>query len=1011
FTNGVTLNNGIITVPVGVTTFTAVLPTNDDSEVEPTETVILNVDGVTATGSIEDNDKPTNTRPDQLSASNSTVSEEGLDNALADNDGNPVDTGDNKTATGTLSFVDNDDISGESFEFMLDGPSGISSGSDDIEWQWDAINGVLTGTTENSNVIVATITLGDVQTNGSTHTVGYTVNLLAPIDHEIGEQENTLDLVFSYSVSDGVNQPTIDTFVVNVEDDSPEAFDTVVNVERPEVDTNLMVVLDISGSMNVDADGDSSTSETRLDLAKEAIINLVNKYDDLGDVMVRIVTFSTLASEGTAAWLPASEVASYLNQVNAGGWTNYDAALAVAQDAFEDDGKLSDAQNVSYFLSDGAPTASDGNKSTLTNNSVSPGYTSNNSGTSGDHGINNAEEAIWTDFLKANDINSIALAIGSGISSSDLDPIAYNGSSHNSGESHAISVTDITQLDDVLSDNVFFTPITGSLLQSSLITDISGFGADGGYLKDVSINMVIAGVNTLVTYNYDPIANVITNNANNTVIDGSTLTATTATLASLSIDLSTGDYSYQLNYDGNSGALTETVGFTLIDGDGDTSAAELKFNVTDNNVSINHDPAAKDDNGAVSQTGLASEYYAYQEGTDGSNLTRVAQVAKFVAENEADATFIARDINYNLASGNLAGDNDTSDGLTNLEKFLGDDAQSLSVDDPALGTDAILSLNGLIELSAGTYKFKVNADDGYQILIDGKQVAIVDRIQSPTITGHAAFTINTSGFHKIEILYWDQAGAYVFEPKLSKDDGTYLELTSTNFNIKNGYQTDEDQAFRVSVAELLLNDTDEDGDTLSITEVSNGVNGTAALDGNGNIVFTPNADYVGEASYQYTVSDGNGGTDTATVSLTVTPAVAVGSTLVGTNDDDELFAGLGEDVLTGKKGADTFTFTDTGDNANAFETDIITDFDIDKKDKLDLTDLLSGENKNNIDDYLNFEKVGNDTLINISKDGGFATGAAADQAILLQNVDLTDGNASDQQIIDELMKYNLLIDD
>ncbi|MGF1775192.1 hypothetical protein L4C42_23315, partial [Vibrio wakamikoensis] len=58
FTNGVTLANGMLTVPVGITTFDIVLPTEDDTIVEPTETYMLTLDGVESTGTILDNDKP-----------------------------------------------------------------------------------------------------------------------------------------------------------------------------------------------------------------------------------------------------------------------------------------------------------------------------------------------------------------------------------------------------------------------------------------------------------------------------------------------------------------------------------------------------------------------------------------------------------------------------------------------------------------------------------------------------------------------------------------------------------------------------------------------------------------------------------------------------------------------------------------------------------------------------------------------------------------------------------------
>ena len=71
---------------------------------------------------------------------------------------------------------------------------------------------------------------------------------------------------------------------------------------------------------------------------------------------------------------------------------------------------------------------------------------------------------------------------------------------------------------------------------------------------------------------------------------------------------------------------------------------------------------------------------------------------------------------------------------------------------------------------------------------------------------------------------------------------------------------------------LLANDSDPNGDPLAITEVSGATNGTAAFDSQTNVItFTPNANYTGTANFSYTVSDGTGGTATASVGLTVTP--------------------------------------------------------------------------------------------------------------------------------------------
>ena len=78
----------------------------------------------------------------------------------------------------------------------------------------------------------------------------------------------------------------------------------------------------------------------------------------------------------------------------------------------------------------------------------------------------------------------------------------------------------------------------------------------------------------------------------------------------------------------------------------------------------------------------------------------------------------------------------------------------------------------------------------------------------------------------------------------------------------------EDTPLIMTLADLTGNDSDPDGDRLSIISVQAPVHGTVVLDG-GTVVFTPDANYNGPASFSYTLSDGRGGTDTATVNLTV----------------------------------------------------------------------------------------------------------------------------------------------
>ena len=71
--------------------------------------------------------------------------------------------------------------------------------------------------------------------------------------------------------------------------------------------------------------------------------------------------------------------------------------------------------------------------------------------------------------------------------------------------------------------------------------------------------------------------------------------------------------------------------------------------------------------------------------------------------------------------------------------------------------------------------------------------------------------------------------------------------------------------------DVLANDSDADGDTLSVTTVSDGAHGTVLINGDGTLTYTPAADYHGEDSFSYTISDGWGGEATGLVSVIVTP--------------------------------------------------------------------------------------------------------------------------------------------
>ena len=81
-------------------------------------------------------------------------------------------------------------------------------------------------------------------------------------------------------------------------------------------------------------------------------------------------------------------------------------------------------------------------------------------------------------------------------------------------------------------------------------------------------------------------------------------------------------------------------------------------------------------------------------------------------------------------------------------------------------------------------------------------------------------------------------------------------------------ETNEDVAVQIAV---LSNDTDDDGDPLTVAIEDDPTNGTAITDGTV-VTYTPNSGFSGSDSFTYLINDGNGGTDTGEVTVTVNPA-------------------------------------------------------------------------------------------------------------------------------------------
>jgi len=109
-------------------------------------------------------------------------------------------------------------------------------------------------------------------------------------------------------------------------------------------------------------------------------------------------------------------------------------------------------------------------------------------------------------------------------------------------------------------------------------------------------------------------------------------------------------------------------------------------------------------------------------------------------------------------------------------------------------------------------------------------------------------------------------------PETATDIGTIvIEITATNtppVAVDDTATTAEDTP--ITGIDVLANDTDANGDTLVLDSVTTPAHGTAEIVG-GMVNYTSAADYFGTDTFDYGISDGFGGTDTGTVTVTITP--------------------------------------------------------------------------------------------------------------------------------------------
>ncbi|WP_241872444.1 DUF5801 repeats-in-toxin domain-containing protein [Aeromonas hydrophila] len=594
-------------------------------------------------------------------------------------------------------------------------------------------NGLAITLTKVGSDIVGSTSAGEVFRISVASNGTVTLTQSAELDHLPEDVDNSNDnnlislangkvlLSATVTVVDGDNDTATGTVSADLggnirfEDDVPTANPVTNAGQATQVqNTNLMLILDISGSMDYDS---GYQGMTRMQVMQKSALELLDKYSAYGNVMVNIITFATSATNPTGVWVNVDTAKAIILGLVSTDSTNYDDALNEAIKAFGDTGKLANAQNVSYFMSDGEPNANalSGSSATVPdgNNSLGGG-----DGIDGDGTTLTGEAKDWADFLKANDINSFALGMGSGSTASALDPIAYNGVSEVNTTS--LIVTDFSQLAATLLSTVVAPPLSGQLLNGGLTAST---GADGGWIGSITV----AGV----TYHYDQKTDISSVTGGTSA--GTFNTATNEWSISvaggiLKVDMDNGAYTFTPPSVIPSGGISQVFGYNVIDHDGDTAASTLSLIINpaigptvvrDDFVITNQDPSTIPDWALLANdTGplAATQVITGVSGAVGGTVTDGASSVVF-DDTSGSATPSAYDGSFNYTNSTT-----TDPAKVFVDVQSGSTLTGSYLDEVLIGGSGNDTLNGNAGndiLLGGAGNDNLNGGEGNDILVGG----------------------------------------------------------------------------------------------------------------------------------------------------------------------------------------------------------------------------------------------------------------------------------------------------
>ncbi len=369
-----------------------------------------------------------------------------------------------------------------------------------------------------------------------------------------------------------------------------------------------------------------------------------------------------------------------------------------------------------------------------------------------------------------------------------------------------------------------------------------------------------------------------------------------------------------------------TITYTVVDGQGGEDEGEAVVSVG----AVNDGPVANDDSDTTDEdTPITVDLIANDTDDDGDalsviNATVPADQGSLVDNGDGTVTFTpapnfngTATISYEISDGN--GGTDIAEHVievtpVNDDPVAVDDAATTDEEEPVtidlIGNDTDVDGD---PLTIGS----VSVPPEQGTVVDNGD-GTVTFTPAPDFNGEATITYTVEDGQGGE----DEGQAIV----------TVVSVNDGPDAVDDSDTTDEDTPITV---DLLANDTDPEGDALTVTNATVPADqGTLVDNGDGTVTFTPAPNFNGTATISYEISDGNGGTDTAVHTITVTPVnddpVAVDDAVTVDEDESVVISPLDNDtdvdgdtvtIQSIDTQPENGTLTDNGDGTYTYEPD------------------------------------------------------------------------------------------